>query len=124
MELERLESPLRAVNGGCAKCGRTLNTERHHIKMRVDGGGDEAANIALLCVLCHGEWHSVSLPPTSITFEEWIDAPTIRQFLKVFFSGDYDDRTVGETLEAMQEARSILFKATSPEDVERLSNRG
>jgi 5-methylcytosine-specific restriction protein A len=45
----------------CRACGRDLTalpawyTEVHHIRPRVEGGSDHPANLATLCVECHGE---------------------------------------------------------------------
>ncbi len=41
----------------CVVCGK--RGERHHIKTRGSGGGDEAENILFLCRFHHSEWHQM-----------------------------------------------------------------
>lgn len=41
----------------CCICGD--EGERHHIKHRGAGGGDEETNILLLCRLHHQQWHAI-----------------------------------------------------------------
>ena len=44
--------------GQCQRCGRVTNClEKHHIAQRSHGGGDDSANIQLLCPTCHREAH-------------------------------------------------------------------
>ena len=37
----------------CTRCTRTKAIERHHKRRRIDGGGDEEANLEDLCKPCH-----------------------------------------------------------------------
>ena len=42
----------------CVRCGRTEDLERHHIKPRYAGGGDEEGNLEDQCVACHDYEHA------------------------------------------------------------------
>ena len=42
----------------CRRCGATERLERHHIKQRAYGGGDEASNLEDLCLACHDYEHA------------------------------------------------------------------
>ncbi len=37
----------------CNRCGNTENIHKHHIRHKIDGGGDEPENIKCLCRGCH-----------------------------------------------------------------------
>ena len=42
---------------GCNRCGSIKNIHKHHIKHKIDGGGDEPENIEDLCAGCHTYLH-------------------------------------------------------------------
>jgi 5-methylcytosine-specific restriction endonuclease McrA len=44
----------------CFLCGKYGELERHHIKTRGSGGGDEDWNIAMVHRICHIKIHSLS----------------------------------------------------------------
>ena len=41
----------------CAKCGRTIGLEVHHITPVIQGGTDSIENLEVLCDICHREVH-------------------------------------------------------------------
>lgn len=41
----------------CAKCGRTIGLEVHHIVPIIKGGTDSIENLEVLCDICHREVH-------------------------------------------------------------------
>ncbi len=43
----------------CVRCGRTEDLERHHIKPRYAGGGDEDSNLEDRCRPCHQYTHAL-----------------------------------------------------------------
>jgi 5-methylcytosine-specific restriction endonuclease McrA len=71
---ERRRAFLAAWGGACVYCGRSLKAERddpgdeqpitiEHIVPRVDGGGDNLANLAPACAACNSERNSHPLRP-------------------------------------------------------------
>ena len=53
--------------GECVRCGTNGPVARHHIEMRMEGGGDEEENLEDRCVPCHQYIHST---PAIIGFLE------------------------------------------------------
>ena len=45
----------------CNRCNSERNIHKHHIKHRIDGGGDEPGNIESLCRSCHTYHHKRNL---------------------------------------------------------------
>ena len=44
--------------GNCIRCGANGPVDRHHIKMRMEGGGDKDENLEDRCVPCHQYIHA------------------------------------------------------------------
>lgn len=55
----------------CVRCGRTELIEKHHIRRRIDGGGDEPENKEELCQACHDFEHAKRQILESI--QHWTD---------------------------------------------------
>lgn len=43
----------------CVLCGASQGLQHHHKVFRSRGGSDDPANLARLCVVCHGAVHGV-----------------------------------------------------------------
>ena len=49
-----------AANHRCQRCGRWIalnEADRHHVRHKSLGGGDEDSNIKIVCRGCHNEEH-------------------------------------------------------------------
>ena len=53
----------------CERCGRRPPSEAHHRWLRSQGGPDDPANLAALCVFCHKWCHA---NPAAAVEEGWI----------------------------------------------------
>ena len=65
----------------CLLCGKWgVPIERHHIKSRGSGGGDEENNLIDLCTICHGKAQRYEISPEELKeakrkdkeLKEWI----------------------------------------------------
>src|SRR5262245_48012035 len=54
----------------CGKpaCRHVLTLEIHHIEYVSDGGGDEPANLLVLCPYCHSMLHAGHIPVDAVRF--------------------------------------------------------
>ena len=62
----RLSKIPRPKDGRCERCGALpywMGLEKHHIKLRSLGGGDERDNLVWLCRRCHNEMHGIKEMP-------------------------------------------------------------
>ena len=54
-----MPDPLKSKRTGtCVRCGTVGPVDRHHIKMRMHGGGDEDDNLEDRCLPCHQYIHA------------------------------------------------------------------
>ena len=56
----------------CRLCGSDVNLTLHHIKPRRDRGGNESSNLAVLCKLCHMQWHKTEKNKIGLCFFDWL----------------------------------------------------
>lgn len=54
----------------CIRCGRSEQIERHHIKQRIHGGGDEEGNLEDRCQPCHKYEHTLRALEAKLEFEK------------------------------------------------------
>jgi len=54
----------------CVRCGRSEQIERHHVKQRVHGGGDEEENLEDRCQPCHKYEHTLRALTASLEYEK------------------------------------------------------
>jgi hypothetical protein len=101
-------------NGGafCCKCGRRDALHYHHIKAVQFGGEDTPDNLALLCLGCHAEWHSVN-DVSHLAFDEWRQFPPVHHLIIVLQNfhqlGDHT-LTAGEFVEVIRVAAKAMFE--------------
>lgn len=58
----------------CSRCFAEKKLEAHHLHALADGGPDEIENMAVLCRVCHREWHRSFDGMTD--HETFLDTPT------------------------------------------------
>jgi len=54
----------------CIRCGCSGKMERHHIKQRIHGGGDEDDNLEDRCHACHKYEHTLRALTASLEYEK------------------------------------------------------
>lgn len=57
------------AGGVCERCGAAWAAHVHHRKLRSQGGSDSPANLAALCLPCHGWCHA---HPADAVADGWI----------------------------------------------------